>query len=325
MAVPTAYSAGSTTGGNKYNNVVEAFYNDIGQSYLWEMIANLDIQNAAAKRVYAENPVGDIPTWNGTSDLTAIATGATHTTSVSGVIYGGRITHNEIDVRRDPALISTSAARLAEATKRKFEKLVFTRLMAAFTETVDDGNESTTEVCSAAHKITGAASQSNLLTSALTASTLGDAREVMAGWKSWQNEPLGLDKYPMVLVVNPANGDLARRLVGSPQHFQSVGTASGGATGAQINPMNQGMNPERSITVLESAYAVEAGGDTDSWFLMNKAGADKRSPLTLWLPTLPDFQIMRDAKSRLWEISVVFEALAHWRAPVDGIVGSNPT
>jgi len=314
MAIPTAY--GTT---NKYNPVIEEFTNDLGAWVpSWQTFCGLETENAAAKRVYAEIPVGDIPTWNGEADLTPIGHGATHTTSVTADTYGGRIVINEIEESRDPGLIGRMAGRLSEAVKRKLEKLVYAKLMLAFSETVDDGAESTSVVVSTGdHKLL-VGDQANLLTSALAASSLADAREILAGWQNYNNEPLNLDKLPMALVCHPTLGDLARRLVGSPQHAQAV-SGSVGATGAQINPMNSTVNPERSITVTESAYCTESGND--AWFLICKP---PQTPLKLWVPTPPSLEIMRDAKDRNWSISVVFEAKAYYRAPVDGIVGSNP-
>lgn len=314
---------------NKYATIVEAYNNDmLAWSPDFLKIAELETENAAAKRVWSEVAVGDIPTWDGAADLTALDKGSSHTTSVTPTLYGGRLKFNEIEVARDGGnLLARAAQRLQAATQRMMEKLVFDALNAAFTtQTVDDGNGSTTAVCSAAHHYGdgGSAQQSNLLTAAMAASSLSDAREILSSWYNWQGQPLSLDKLPMVLVCNPSYGDVARRLVGSTEHFQLVdgGTTNGfGATGAQINPMNSTVNPSRSIEVLESAYVSDSDGATsnENWFLICKP---PQSPLKLWVPTPPSMQILRDAENRNWSVSVVFEAKAYFRGPADGIVGS---
>tara|TARA_Y100001963_G_scaffold26241_2_gene35741 strand:+ start:2237 stop:3178 length:942 start_codon:yes stop_codon:yes gene_type:complete len=300
---------------NKYEIVVQEFERTLG---LWqsqfEKVCNVEVEpNAASKRVYAEHPVADIPTWNGTEEISALSHGVSHKVTVSPDSFGGRMTFNEIEEARDPGLVQRGATRLTAAVQRTLESLVFNKLEAGDSESVDNGAGGTINIYHAEHPYgSGDGTQTNLVAGALAGSSLDSARAILRGWKNAAGQPLELDRGPLALVVPPALGDTARRLVGSAQYFQSVGTSSGGATGAQLNPM-----AERQIEVVETAYLASS----TEWYLI----ARDFTPLNLWLPTVPSLRILQNPTKRLYEVSVIFEAKAYYTAPVQGIVVGNLT
>ena len=117
-----------------------------------------------------------------------------------------------------------------------------------------------------------------------------------------------LDRGPLALIVPPELGYTARRLVGSPEHFQTTtnGADEGwAATGSQINPQFN-----RPFSVIESAYLTDA----DNWYLINQ----EQTPLNMWVPSAPSIVIAQDIANRNWVVSVLFEATVYWRAPVSG-------
>ena len=109
-----------------------------------------------------------------------------------------------------------------------------------------------------------------------------------------------LDRGPLALVVPPALGDTARKLVQAP------------AVGSAVVPM-----ADRAISVIETAYLSSSA----EWYLI----AQDFTPLNLWMPTAPTMKVLQDPASRTYSVSVIFEATAYWTAPVQGIYAGNIT
>jgi len=265
-------------------------------------VCNVQLEpNAAAKRINAETPVANIPAWADPSsdNLATLAHGSSHTTSVSASAYGGRLVFTEIEEAREPGLVASAASKLTLAVQRTLESLVFTRLEAGDDDTVDNGNGGTITVFNTAHP-SGGAANNNKGAGALDEGTLDTARQSMRGWLNAAGQPMELDRGPLALVVPPALGDTARKLVQAP------------AVSSAIIPM-----ANRAITVVETAYL----SSTTEFYLV----AQDFTPLNLWMPTPPTMRILQDPANRTYSVSVVFEATAYWAAPIQGIYAGNVT
>jgi len=311
---------------NKYETLIQAYQEDIG-NWLpqFEAFTTLSSENAGAKQVWADHPVGQI----GVHNTTTIAThehGSAAKVSVTPTAYSGKLVFTEIEEARDSNIVAAGAAKLMSGAKRTFEKLVFDALPLGITATeVPTGDSgASVRIFSASHT-DGTSTQSNLGTAALSHSSLNDSRVAMRKWKNTAGEPLELDRGPLALVVPPELGDTARRLVGSPMYAQTftdnatatsgstdrlTGAAAIGAAGAHMNPQAQ-----RPFSIIESAYL----SDSNNWYLFST----ENTPLNLWVPTPPSIAIIQDVANRNWVVSVLFEAKVYWRAPVSGCFGAS--
>jgi len=305
------------TTSDRYETAVARYAEDMANNWLpqFELICKLSNEPGAAKRVYADYPVGQIGAHD-TSTITEMTHGATAVQTATPTAYSAKYKFSEIEQRRNPELLLEAADKLITGCKRTFESLVFSQLPLGISTT-----EVTTGHDGAAKKIfsdthgygTGAGEQSNLGTSALSATSLAAGRVALRKWKTQSGEPAELDRGPLVLVVPPELGDTARRLVGSPEYFQTTTNSADqgwAATGAQINPM-----ADRPFTVCESAYL----SDADNWYLINQ----EHTPLNMWIPSAPSIVIAQDIANRDWIVSVLFEASVYWRAPVSGCYGAS--
>jgi len=303
---------------NRYPELVEQFNDQMGawQSQA-EMVCNIEMApNAASRRINADLPIADIGTWDGSANLTELQHGSTHVTTVTPQAYGGRLIFTEIEEAREPGLIANAASRLTTAVQRTMESVVFTRLEAGDDDTVDNGAGGSITVFNTAHPYGvpgggGTDTNDNKLAGALSHTTLDAARVALRNWRNSASQPMELDRGPLALVVPPALGDTARRLVYSDQFAQSV-SGSVGATGAEINPW-----ANRSVVVVETAQLSSAA----EWYLI----ARDHTPLNLWVPTPPSIRILQDPANRQYSVSVVFEAKAYWKAPIQGIIANNIT
>ena len=309
---------------NKYETLIEAYQEDV-LNWLpqFEAFTNLSSENAAAKQVWADHPVGQIGAH--ADPITAHTHGSAAAVSVTPTAYSGKLTFTEIEEARDSNVVANGAEKLMIGAKRTFEKLVFDALPLGITTTeVPSGDAgASVKIFSAAHT-DGSSVQSNLSSAALSHSSLNDGRVALRKWKNTAGEPLELDRGPLALIVPPELGDTARRLVGSPMYAQTFtdnATGTSGATdrltgAAAIGSAGAHSNPQfnRPFSIIESAYLT----DGNNWYLFST----ENTPLNLWVPTPPSTKIIQDVANRNWVVSVLFEAKVYWRAPVSGCFGA---
>ena len=296
---------------NKYETMVVAYQEALTNSWKpqFEKFCELSNDNVAAKRIYNDLGVGQIPTHNTTS-ITEAVHGAAHVSaSITPTAYSKKLVYSEIEERRDPGLMMRGAEQLMAGALRTFEKTVFTELL-------NGGNGTTTVPTGAsgaainvfsddhAYGTSGTSTQSNLGSAALSHTSLNAARIALRKWYSADGEPMELDAGPLALIVPPELGDTARRLTGSREFAQTTITS-----GAEINPQF-----DRQFTVVESAYLT----DNNNWYLV----ATDHTPINLWIPTAPTIKIIQDVANRNWVVSVLFEMAVYYRPPVSGIYGS---
>tara|TARA_Y100000310_G_scaffold332887_1_gene409339 strand:+ start:750 stop:1733 length:984 start_codon:yes stop_codon:yes gene_type:complete len=314
---------------DKYTTAINRYAEDLGNWVpQFEAIAEISAENAGAKQVYNDYPVGQIGAHD-TTTITQMSHGAGATvSSITPNAYSARYLFTEIEESRDPGLVLRGAEKLLQGVKRTFESLVFSALPSGMDTTqVNTGHSAAARyIFSATHGYgSGSAVQSNLGTSALSQTSLNSARVAMRKWKGQSGEPLEMDRGPLALVVPPELGDTARRLVGSPQYAVTysdntistsgadVALASAGAIGTSGSSINPHFG--RAFTVIESAYL----SDENNWYLINQ----ENTPLNIWIPTTPSISVDRDPANRNWVVSVLFEAKVYWRAPVSGCFGAN--
>ena len=130
--------------------------------------------------------------------------------------------------------------------------------------------------------------QTNVATTALSASALGTARAMMRGYKNKAGLPLGLDMSPgnLVLVVPPELETTARDLTARPgELYDGSGLQSGSFQGIQ-------------------SVVMPSASDANDWFLVHRPS----SPVKIWVRQQPYFKVTQAEATGHWHFYGQLEA-----------------
>lgn len=317
MSVASSYSVS-----DRYATLTRQFSETLAEwAPSWTRFAKLYTDQTPSLRFYADQPPAILNTWGG-ADTDTIATpsvGATHTQTVTLEGKAGGVHIRAVDLALQPNLIEECVSRLYTSVTKTVESVVYSALENVFSSAVDDGNGSTTPICSAGHKFkpigytSGAlSSQSNLLTSAFSGASLSSALQLMQNYKSFLGIPAGYGMGECVLIVSPQNGDLADQMAKSSQSITTFPDAANiqTATGAAMNP-RQGM-----LDVVKSSLLT---ADPDDWYLIDKAN----TPVFVWMPFAPSLVVYEDYANHTIKATVSCFMKAGVQTPPGAIVGSN--
>lgn len=146
----------------------------------------------------------------------------------------------------------------------------------------------------------GAGTQNNLLTAALSESSLDSARQLLRNWKNQQGLPMNITggDDEMVLVVGPENELAASQLITS------------NLSGADMQS-----NVFRSFADV----VVFPMSDPSDWFLISRT----KSPCGIWMSESPVLLAREDETGIFVNFTVRFQATFYVKAYAAGIVGSN--
>ena len=147
----------------------------------------------------------------------------------------------------------------------------------------------------------GAGVQDNLVVSALSASSLDSARQLLRNWKNQQGLPMNITggDDEMVLVCGPQNEVTATEILVS-----------------QLSGADMATNAFRSFADLV-VYPLTPDGD--DWFLISKT----KSPCGIWMSEAPVLRAREDDTGLFVNFVVRFQATFYVKAYAAGIVGSN--
>ncbi len=202
------------------------------------------------------------------------------------------LTITEKDERDNPGLLSELAMQMADAAAWTIADLWWTTVKALDT-TVHPGNADPYTATGGGDAFfvddfTLPVAQINLLTAALSPSTLSTARQKITEYKNKAGLPAGIDMTPsnLRLVVPPALETTARDIVGQPgQIYDGTGLVSGSF---------QGIQP---VTMPEAT-------DNDDWFLFHR----DLSPVKMWIRKQPQLRITLAEASGNWLLYGSLEA-----------------
>lgn len=278
----------------------------------WQKFANIFTDEVAVMRRWADHGVGSLKTWDGSSEITTAAYQSSREQTISPSGYASKVVLTDFDVKTMPNLVEKKTFQLLQGVEQRIEQLVYSTLEAGFTTSVDVGG-STDPIISAFSSYidttgngTYDTAQSNLLTAALSPSALNSAREKLANQKTPDNEPAGMGRGSMSLLVNPKNGALAKQLTGSAELGNVTLSADG--TG-NLNP-----NFNSGISYIASPW-IDA--DDDDWFLV-----EDQTSVSVWLPYAPRvFANQTNAGS--YELCATVWMAAWIDTPPLGVIGSN--
>jgi hypothetical protein len=146
-----------------------------------------------------------------------------------------------------------------------------------------------------------AGTQSNLLTDALSETSLNTARTILRNYRNQQGLPMNIGDAakPFVLVVGPKNEKTSRQLLSS--QFTS--------SNLQVN-INQG---------FATPVVFPLTTDDDDWFLIDTS----KSPVGIWLGEPPMISVLPSEDGLFVNFVAQFSASVYTKAYEFGIVGSN--
>ena len=146
----------------------------------------------------------------------------------------------------------------------------------------------------------GAGTQANLLTAALSESSLDAAKQLLRGYKNQRGLPMNMSAGNRnVLVVSPANEKIAQQLIRSGVTSDQM----------QINTF-QGF---ADICVFPLTT------DADDWWLIDTM----YSPVGIWVGMAPQITVTPSDDQVFWLFTAKFNAAFAVQSHEDGIVGSN--
>ena len=268
----------------------------------WAQIFNLMNQDVASIRLAGIKASPNIPTWNGTDDVTTDAPSEDLTTTLTFQAYAQQCKLSKFDIKDNPELVSLVSTKMARSVNSTMRNLAYTRLAAAFSTQLSDSSD----VCSTGGRTdSDGNNRVNQLTTALSQASFEDAIEALRKFKTANAQSNDVvDMGRLFLVVPPELEVLSRQIVGSDFH-------GGAHTAATFNRTN---TMQGRATVLVSNQLVDA----NDWFIVSEAPI---SPLVFWTRSAPEYSAVIDQDNQYLKLTTIFAAVADWRPDPTGIMG----
>jgi hypothetical protein len=267
----------------------------------WTKVFKIHRDDEASLRIPALTGVGNIPTWNGTADLTTAAVDSTGATTMAYAARGLQVVIDKYDTKDVPGIVEMAATKLGVSVGATYSTLAWAILGNAFSsETVAD----TKALCATDHT-TATTTRSNSGTSALDRTALEAAITAMRSWVNYQDQPYDLASYQLYLVVPNGLEFTAHQIVASMY------------TSSQMQVSKLSSMP---IEVVVSPYL----SDANDWFLIVDPVVE--APLHLWERSAPDFvPRLADQDNLSTKLNVDFAIAVDSGPQPDGIYGSSVT
>lgn len=269
-------------------------------------------------RLVAVQPFKKLAAWDGTSDITAASYGVTHTNMLSPADFAQRYDFKRADVIHSPGLVQAKLVESYNAVDMFLNTQVYSGYPGGFSDTVPDGNGSTTAVFSASHRYGSTpSSQSNLQTAALSNAAAATFLQRSINWKNANGDPAGLGYGKKFIICAPANLETATQIANNPLKVVQYASPTLAATGSDLN-------------ILAGMYSVDvspflgdaAGGDDDDWFITEQR-PDGSWARVIWVAGTPHITIVEDEKNHKVIITVSMRVTTSWAAWIGGVFGSN--
>ena len=308
----------------------------------WSAFCELITDDAAALRRWSDTPSGVMPTidtalTNNTSITSTAKYKSVAEQTITPTAKGSGTFVHQLDTRFDSGLIDKRAESLLRSAQNTIEEGVFSFLAGGFNSLVDNANDSgggetTSNIFSAYdpppaaypqaagfHYKTGMdeastnAQYSTKIATALSASGLSAAREMMRKQFTYNGVPAGFGMGNLALVVPIELEDEAIQATRSAELITTQTSSVTAATGATINPHSL-----RGYQIITSGYL----SDSSDWFLVD--ASTQESPVKVWVPAAgaPKLNVWQNPNGNT-ELSVSFFMRVFIDAPVAGIVGSS--
>lgn len=237
----------------------------------WRNIVDYRTDQSGALRVTSMASIGEIATWDGTTDLSASATaaGSAGTKTIDIAQFASQVTISRLDSETIPGLVDGMAKRMGVAVANTYRKTVFTRLnQCAGSQTSGDGKA----FFATDHTIPGGTgTRSNSIDSALDPAGISAALLAARTFVDATGAPYDLSAGGYWLVVPAALEEAARSAVMSPYTLTAAATASTVGQGLS-NVVGQYLS-QADIIVANTGLS-----DDNAWYLLPKLA----NPLLAW-------------------------------------------
>lgn len=291
-----------TTSNVKQITVAERFWEGMVRPRQdWTKVFKIHRNDESSIRIAALEGIGNIPTWNGSADLTTETIDSTGATTMTYAARGLQVLINKYDAKDVPGIVEMAATKLGVSVGATYSTLAWAILGNAFTsETVADSKA----LCATDHT-TATTTRSNKGTSALDRTALEAAITAMRNWDNYQDQPYDLAGFQIYLVVPNGLEFTAHQIVASMY------------TSSQMQVSKLATMP---IEVVVSPYLTDA----NDWFLIVDPVVE--APLHLWERSAPDFAVrLIDQDNLQTKLNVDFALAVDAGPQPDGIYGSSVT
>lgn len=208
------------------------------------------------------------------------------------------------------SLLQDAAATMANAAAQNINKLYFDGLEGLFSQAHPSAGAGAGQVGAGKKFIdtglaylqteAGAGTNSNLLTAALSESSLDAAKQLLRRYKNQRGLPMNMGATNRnALIVSETNEKLARQLMGSA------------FTSSELQ--------QNVFAGFADVIVFPFTTDADDWFLVDV----QKSPVGIWIGQQPEVSITPSDNNVFWNITCKFNASFYIRSHEYGIVGSN--
>ena len=323
---------------DKYNSLISEWNLEMSAFVpSWTSFSELISDDAAALRRWSDSPSGILPTIDPSTNPSLTSTAnykSVAEQTITPDAKGGGMFLHQLDTRLDSRLIDKRAEALLRSCQNTIEKGVYDMLAAGHSTLVDnannsDGGQTTSNIFSdfdagvypknggfhydSSGNGTSDAQYSTKIATALSASSLSAAREMMRKQRTFGGVPAGFGMGPLALVVPIELEDEAVQATRSAEVVTTQVADVTAATGATINP-----HVLRSYQIITSGYLTDA----NDFYLIDASTQD--SPVKVWVPAVgaPKLTVWDNPNGNT-ELAVSFWFKCFIDTPVAGIVASS--
>lgn len=267
----------------------------------WRQLYEFNSDDVPSMRLASISGAGEVPQWDGTSDLDVATLSELGSKSLDYVKYGLQVRIPKLDAKDVPGLIEQAARKLGIATDSTYGTIAAAKLNNAFgTTTTADG-----KALVADDHTTRTSTRDNKSTSAFDRTALFVSLAQAANWHSYEDLDYDLSEMGWYLAYPAQSATL----------METVPEVLGSAVSSSEMQLNAAAG--WNITPVPWAKIDTAG--SANWFLISKV----EKPLVFWERQGPQQTLDIDEDNRSFKISVDFAVVCQCRPQPDGIFGSD--
>lgn len=289
--------ATSTLGTNAKFGARRRFLEGVGMvDPSWEAAFDRDNTDAPTLKLVPITGVGNLPTWDGTSNLTTDSMVELDDKTISYQAYGVQVRVNALDAVDINEIVGMALEKLGFSLASTYANVAATARAAGFsTETV----HASKPVYSSTHETAGG-TRSNLLSSALDRSAFMVMIQKARKWTNYQDQVLDLSMGGWILEVPPELEYTAHQIIDS---------------GVSSSQMQANVAGRYNTSVVVNPRLTDA----NDWTLTSKM----MTPWVFWQRLAPQGPTIRiDQDNQVIKINLYFAIKAAARATPDGAFGA---
>jgi hypothetical protein len=236
----------------------------------WRQVYDFTAESVPSMRLASISGVGEIPQWDGSSDLDIATMAELGSKSLDYVKYGLQVRIPKLDAADVPGLVEQAARKLGIATDSTYGTIAAAKLNGAFsTTTTADG-----KALIADDHTKRSGTRDNLTTSAFDRTALFTALALAANWESYEGLDYDLSELGWYLVypgqsATPRRAATSRRSRGPRSTRPRVRTgsssrrsrsrSSSGSARGRCRPSTSTRTTARTRSRSTSRWSVSAG------------------------------------------------------------------